>query len=278
MIKGTSEVTKIKEAEEPVKAELDCLVMEVNMLSEQRQEIILKLLKEKGSITVSELKDILKSSEATIRRDLNYLDEEKKLVKVFGGAVSNSFTFTSAEPSVSQKKSINTDEKKKIAAYAATLIEPDDFVYIDAGTTTEYMLGFIKERRATYITNAVSHAKRLASDGFRVELIGGELKGITEAVVGARAVLTLSKMNFNKGFFGANGVSIQRGITTPDVNEASVKEVAFKHCLDRYVLADSNKIGKVSSIKFAEIKDAYIITDAVPDEKYQKMDNFVIVQ
>lgn len=247
------------------------------MLSEQRQEIILKLLKEKGSITVSELKDILKSSEATIRRDLNYLDEEKKLVKVFGGAVSNSFTFLSAEPSVSQKKSINTEEKKMIAAYAASLIEPDDFVYIDAGTTTEYMLGFIKERKATYVTNAVSHAKRLASDGFRVELIGGELKGITEAVVGARAVLTLSKMNFNKGFFGANGVSDQCGFTTPDVNEAAVKEVAFKHCLNRYVLADSNKIGNISSVKFAELEDAHVITEALLDDKYKKMDNFIIV-
>ena len=236
------------------------------MLSEQRQDIILKLLKEKGSITVSELKDILKSSEATIRRDLNYLDEEKKLVKVFGGAVSNSFTFSSAEPSVSQKQSINTEQKKKIAEYAATLIEPDDFVYIDAGTTTEYMLAYIKERRATYVTNAVSHAKRLASDGFRVELIGGELKGITEAIVGARAVLTISKMNFNKGFFGANGVSDQQGFTTPDVNEASVKEVAFRHCLNRYVLADSNKIGNVSSVKFAELSDAYVITEAVPDD------------
>lgn len=247
------------------------------MLSEQRQEIILKLLKEKGSITVSELKDILNSSEATIRRDLNFLDEEKKLVKVFGGAVSNNFTFLSAEPSVSQKKTINTDEKKRIAEYAASLIEPDDFVYIDAGTTTEYMLGFIKERKAVYVTNAVSHAKRLASDGFRVELIGGELKGITEAVVGARAVLTLANMNFNKGFFGTNGVSEQRGFTTPDVGEAAVKEVAFKNCFKRYVLADSKKIGNISSVKFGDISDAYIITEALPDDKYREMENFIVV-
>lgn len=247
------------------------------MLSEQRQEIILKLLKEKGSITVSELKDVLNSSEATIRRDLNFLDEEKKLVKVFGGAVSNNFNFLSAEPSVSQKKTINPDEKKRIAQYAATLIEPNDFVYIDAGTTTEYMLGFIRERRAVYVTNAVSHAKRLASDGFRVELIGGELKEVTEAVVGARAVLTLANMNFNKGFFGANGVSDQRGFTTPDVNEAAVKEVAFKNCLKRYVLADSNKIGHISSVKFADWGDAYIITEAEPNEEYLKTGNFIIV-
>jgi DeoR family fructose operon transcriptional repressor len=247
------------------------------MLSEQRQEIILKLLKEKGSITVSELKDVLNSSEATIRRDLNFLDEEKKLVKVFGGAVSNNFTFLSAEPSVSQKKTINTEEKKKIAEYAASLIEPNDFIYIDAGTTTEYMLGFIKERRAVYVTNAVSHAKRLASDGFKVELIGGELKEVTEAVVGARAVLTLARMNFNKGFFGANGVSEQRGFTTPDVNEASVKEVAFNNCLNRYVLADSGKIGNISSVRFGEISDAYVITGKEPEARYQRMENFIVV-
>lgn len=248
------------------------------MLSEQRQEIILRLLRERGSITVSELKDILKSSEATIRRDLNFLGEEGKLVKVFGGAVSNKFKFLTTEPSVSQKKNINTDEKKRIAAYAAGLIEPDDFVYIDAGTTTECMLEFIRETRATYVTNAVSHAITLAGAGFKVELIGGELKGLTEAVVGANAVMALEKMNFNKGFFGANGVSRKCGFTTPDVNEAAVKETAFRRCLNRYVLADSNKMGDISSVTFGALEDAYVITDTLPDTTPpEELENFICV-
>ena len=114
------------------------------MLTEKRHEIILQLLRKKGSITVNEIKDELGISESTIRRDLNTLDEEGRLVKVFGGAVSVNYGFSGKEPTVSQKKEINLETKKSIARYAAALIEPDDFVYIDAGTTTGCMIDYIK--------------------------------------------------------------------------------------------------------------------------------------
>ena len=98
------------------------------MLTEKRHEYILQELKRKGSITVNEIKEELGISESTIRRDLNSLDEEGKLVKVFGGAVSADFEVSGSEPSVTQKREINIDGKKLIAKYAAGLIEPDDFV------------------------------------------------------------------------------------------------------------------------------------------------------
>ena len=110
------------------------------MLTEQRHEIILNLLSEKGSITVTELKEVLTTSESTIRRDLNTLDEQGRLTKVFGGAVEKNNGISTTELSVSQKAVFNTEEKKKIAMYAARLVAPNDFVYIDAGTTTEYLI------------------------------------------------------------------------------------------------------------------------------------------
>ena len=171
------------------------------MLTEQRHEIILNLLSEKGSITVTELKDILNTSESTIRRDLNTLDEQGRLTKVFGGAVEKINGVSTTELSVSQKADVNTEEKKKIAMYAARLVVPNDFIYIDAGTTTEYLIDYLEEKTATYVTNAVTHARKLAIAGFKVILIGGELKGITEAVVGNQAIITIDRMNFNKGFF-----------------------------------------------------------------------------
>ena len=85
-----------------------------NMLTEQRHEIILNLLSEKGSITVTELKDILNTSESTIRRDLNTLDEQGRLTKVFGGAVEKINGVSTTELSVSQKADVNTEEKKKL--------------------------------------------------------------------------------------------------------------------------------------------------------------------
>ena len=157
------------------------------MLTEQRHEIILNLLSEKGSITVTELKELLNTSESTIRRDLNTLDEQGRLTKVFGGAVEKSNGVLTTELSVSQKATVNTEAKKKIAMYAAKLVAPNDFIYIDAGTTTEYLIDYLDEKNATYVTNAVTHARKLAVAGFKVILIGGELKGITEAVVGNQA-------------------------------------------------------------------------------------------
>ena len=240
------------------------------MLTEKRHEIILQLLRKKGSITVNEIKDELGISESTIRRDLNTLDEEGRLVKVFGGAVSVNYGFSGKEPTVSQKKESNLETKKSIARYAAALIEPDDFVYIDAGTTTGCMIDYIKEKRATYVTNAVTHARSLAIAGFRVILIGGELKGSTEAVVGSSAVEALKEYNFNKGFFGANGISIKSGITTPDISEAAVKRMAAAHCSCKYVLADSDKFDNISSVTFARLDEVKFITDSRVPEAYKE--------
>ena len=116
------------------------------MLTEKRYEVILNLLNEKNSVTVTEIKELLGISESTIRRDLAALDKAGKLIKVFGGAVAADGGFTTAELSVAQKAEINKDEKTAIARYAASLIERDDFVYLDAGTTTGQMIDFIKEK------------------------------------------------------------------------------------------------------------------------------------
>ena len=95
------------------------------MLTQQRHEIILKLLKEKGSITVTEVRDLLDTSESTVRRDITALDKEGKLEKVFGGAVEAGQKVTAHEYTVAQKNELNCDAKRKIAEYAASLIEPE---------------------------------------------------------------------------------------------------------------------------------------------------------
>ncbi len=97
------------------------------MLTQQRHEIILKLLKEKGSITVTEVRDLLDTSESTVRRDITALDKEGKLEKVFGGAVEAGQKVTAHEYTVAQKNELNCDAKRKIAEYAASLIEAGRF-------------------------------------------------------------------------------------------------------------------------------------------------------
>ena len=107
------------------------------MLSEERRNEIVNYLEKHSTATVQELVDVLDSSAATIRRDLSALHEDNRIVKVFGGATSLSFKEINAfEPSVAEKAVMNTEEKRLIAEYAASLIRDDDFIYIDSGTTT----------------------------------------------------------------------------------------------------------------------------------------------
>lgn len=247
------------------------------MLTETRQEEILRMLEQKGSVTVQELKDVFGASESTIRRDLNVLHKKGALIKVFGGAVQTESRINTREEEVALRKEQSREEKLRIARYAASLIEPDDFIYLDAGTTTGYMIPYLTERTAMFVTNAVSHALMLAENGFRVILIGGELKAATEAIVGNEAYVNLKKYNFTKGFWGANGVNPMAGFTTPDINEAMIKECAMKHTQRPYVLCDSRKFHQVSPVSFGEFHAAQIITDCMPDETYANYQNLMIV-
>lgn len=191
---------------------------------------------------MAEVKDLLNTSESTVRRDITALHNAGKLVKVFGGAVACDRTVITHEPTVEQKAEVNVEAKQLVAAKAAALIRPEDFIYLDAGTTTASMLSYLTEKSATFVTNAVAHAKTLAAAGFRVYLIGGELKGSTEAVVGNQALMTLQNYHFTKGFFGTNGISKQSGLTTPDMNEAMVKRQPWdnaERCLFWQIIPNS---------------------------------------
>lgn len=242
------------------------------MLSGKRQEEILRIVNEEKSVTVQELRDYFGASESTIRRDITALDKEGKLIRVFGGALALQSPYISDGSSGGKKDKTNLEEKQSIARYAAGLISPGEYVFIDSGTTTGFMVDYISEKDATYVTNAVAHAKRLAAKGLKVLLIGGELKETTEAVVGADAVLYIQKYHFSKGFFGTNGISLKSSFTTPDVREALIKRVAIENTLPgrRYILADHDKFGQVSAVTFAEIDGTVVITDRQPDNIYMK--------
>ncbi|MCM1570054.1 MAG: DeoR/GlpR family DNA-binding transcription regulator [Roseburia sp.] len=245
------------------------------MLTEQRYERILQLLEEKKSITVTEIKELLNISESTVRRDIAALHRAGKLTRVFGGAIARKNTGSLCETAAGQRQEVNPGRKRQIAAYAASLLKQGEFIYLDSGTTTGYMLDYLKEKKITVVTNGVVHAKHLAAMGIQVILTGGELKGSTEAVVGSQAMQMLKNYHFDRGFFGADGVSRKAGFTTSDSDEALIKETAMGQCRQCYVLADSDKFGCVSSITFGGFADAVILTDE-EKEQYQGCGNVVV--
>lgn len=232
------------------------------MLTEERHHMILQELKQKGMITVLELVDLLKTSESTIRRDLLVLQEKNQLQKVHGGAISLEKAISHTEYQVQQRELMNEREKIALAKYAANLIKDDEIVYIDAGTTTKLLIDYIQAKDIVAVTNGIDHAKQLVQKGIQTFILGGEIKQITEAVVGVSAVKDLDKYNFSRSFLGANGVHAKAGYTTPDVNEAMVKQKAVEKSKKAYILADHTKIEEISFASFAEIDRAILITDA----------------
>lgn len=240
------------------------------MLTEERHNEILTRIKDRGAVTVTELTKLLDTSESTIRRDLVYLAKIGKLNKVHGGATLKKQQFISLEDDFTTKSEQHMDEKMLIAKYAASQINDDDFVYLDAGTTTSLIIDFLDKSKATFITNGITHAKKLVTKGFKAFILGGELKSTTEAVVGLVAATHLHNYNFTKAFLGANGVAEKQGYSTPDTDEAFVKAAAIERSFVTYVLVDSSKFGKVSSVSFGQLDRACIITDKITDDIYNK--------
>ena len=162
------------------------------------------------------------------------------------------------------------EEKTEIARYAATLIHDDDFIYIDAGTTTSRFIDFIENRNATYVTNGIIHGQKLIQKRLNAYIIGGRIRPLTEAVIGTSAIKSLSDLNFTKAFMGTNGIDLNAGFTTPDIDEARIKETAIQNSYMTFVLADHTKFRKVCAATFAPLKIGCIITDVCPDNKYSE--------
>lgn len=240
------------------------------MLAEERIQKIKDYVDANGSATVNELMDLLDASESTIRRALSDMDKNHLISRVHGGAVSNntvSPTILTMDESLENRRSINTDDKKAIAQYAASLIEDGDFVYIDSGSTTEFLAEYIKAPNATYVTNSFAVARVLGRKNFNVYLIGGEFKATTEAIVGEVASIALEHYNFTKGFFGTNGIDLKRGHTTPEIREGITKGQAILRSKEKYILADETKFGVISSFTFAGLDDTTVITTGkIPKE------------
>lgn len=243
------------------------------MLAEERYEEILKMVEFKGAVTAAELTKAIGASEATIRRDISALAKNGKLNKVFGGATKMNQQFMASENDMRTKLGMKTSEKAAIAKYCASLISDEDFVYIDAGSTTLMIIDYLRGSKATFVTTGLAQAKKLMQLDLKTCVVGGYLKKQTDAIIGGETVDGLSKYNFTKAFMGCNGVTIQHGFTTPDPEEGAAKSKAVAQAAEVYVLADNTKFGKVCASQIASIAKATIVTDQLYDKSYKEFAN-----
>ena len=242
------------------------------MLAEERFGQILNLLSKQRTATVQELCEALGTSESTIRRDLTELDRLGKLNKVHGGATLPDSRFLADEPTMEAKESQAVEQKRSIAQAAADLIRAEDFIYIDAGTTTLAMVRALSgpALEAHYVTNGIAHARLLAQKGCRVFVPGGLLRPQTEAIIGAAALTAIQQYNFTKAFMGANGVALGSGFTTPDPEEAAVKAAALHRAREAWFLVDDTKIAQVYPAVICDLHSGAILTNRCPSPKYKQ--------
>ncbi|WP_042454241.1 DeoR/GlpR family DNA-binding transcription regulator [Neobacillus dielmonensis] len=237
------------------------------MLETERHQLILNALKQKNTVKLQELVEITNSSESTIRRDLTQLENMKFLKRVHGGAARLQGKLQ--EPSMTEKSAKNLQAKRHIAEYAASLIEEGDSIYLDAGTTVLEMIPFLPSN-IVVVTNGLMHANHLLERNVKTFLIGGYLKPTTKAMIGRGALESLEQYRFDKCFMGVNGIHPELGYTTPDQEEAMVKQLAISLSREAFVLADESKFSEIAFAKIANLHVASILTNELdPDIKEQ---------
>jgi len=241
------------------------------MLTPERQRLILQMIKEKSVVKIQDIVELTGASESTIRRDLTQLEQEKYLKRVHGGAAKLQGKLQ--EPSMIEKSTKNLQEKQRIAKYAASLIEAGDSIYLDAGSTTFEMIPFLPKKEIVVVTNGLMHLNLLLEREIPTYIIGGYAKQKTKAIIGRGALESLEQYRFDKCFLGVNGIHPEFGYTTPDQEEAIIKQMALKMSREAFVLADNTKFSEVSFAKIVDIHEATIITEDIDEEIFTQFES-----
>jgi DeoR family fructose operon transcriptional repressor len=235
------------------------------MYAEERQQAIASLVIANGRASVTELAQAYDVTTETVRRDLAVLDKAGVLRRVHGGAVPVRALHL-VEAGVGERESTRAEHKDAIARAAAELLPPSGAtILLDAGTTTARIAAHLPtDRELVVVTNSVPVAARVAAlPSVSLQLLGGRVRGITQAVVGEQAVRVLDTLRVDMAFVGTNGISVRHGLSTPDNEEAAVKR-AMVSCANYVVaVADSSKVGREDFVSFAPLASVdTLITDS----------------
>jgi DeoR/GlpR family transcriptional regulator of sugar metabolism len=233
------------------------------MLAEQRHEVILAMVAERGAMSIKELQRRLKVSRETIRRDIALLADRNSLRKTHGGALS----LESVEPSISKRQMTNIAGKRAIGRKAAELVPDGASVIISSGTTTQCVADALQSHRdLTVFTNdLVSCGKLAGRNGNRVYILGGEVT-VNGGAFGRDAAAMLAQFYADYAFIGAGAVSGTHWLMDFSREEGELHSVILESARTTAVVADHTKFNRVAPVRLKNIeKVKYLITDAMPD-------------
>jgi DeoR family fructose operon transcriptional repressor len=197
----------------------------------------------------------------TIRRDLELLQRQGIVRRVHGGGIL--IDRIQSELSVEVRRSQNHEVKKRIVEVAATYIPKSGTVIVDAGTTTELLAPFLRNRSGlTVVTNSLILSLAIGETDTNVVLLGGRIRPVTLSAVGTHALNMVSSLHASVCFIGTNGIDARVGLTTPDIDEAEVKRVMIENSQESIVLTDHSKFSQIFTSSFASASQIdRIVTD-----------------
>ncbi|WP_100666089.1 DeoR/GlpR family DNA-binding transcription regulator [Leuconostoc citreum] len=247
------------------------------MIVAERKKQILKIIQKNQFISLQELKKVTKTSLSTVRRDLDILAADGLVRRVHGGV--EWIESSRGSLPVSERLSLYQATKQKIAQRAAQQLQGGEIIFLDAGTTTGELIPYLADKKpaVTVVTNSVHHAAQLSDLMIPVMIIGGQVKQTTDAVIGAAAVNQINHMVFNVSFVGADGLSVEFGLTTPDLEEAAIKKAVVERSQVSYVLADNSKIGTAAFAKAVDLKRVVLVTSALTNQQWQVLSQAMTV-
>lgn len=229
---------------------------------ERRQQIVARARRD-GRVSVTDLAQALGVTTETIRRDLGQLEGAGYLRRVHGGAIS--IDRETIEPAVLERSLSMVGEKGSIARRALAEVPESGAVFLDAGTTTGALADLMASGSGlTVVTHSLTIALTLAGrPGFTILMLGGEVRGPTLATVGPWAQHHLASVAVDVAFVATNGLSVSRGLTTPNHVEAEIKRLIVRSAQRVVLLTDHTKYGRDHFERFAELSDVdLMISDA----------------
>ena len=237
--------------------------MSKSLIPAQRRKLIQEYLTAHKIASIADLSGMVESSEATIRRDLEWLENEGLLERTYGGAILNQRI--NLESDYEQRATSFPEEKRLIGEHAASLIEDGDIVFINSGTTTAQIFHHIpKDAHITVFTNNTIAAFEISDDiEYEIVLLGGRLNNKVNAVTGSLTIGYLSQIYADKTFVGVDGISLKFGCTVPTNAEAEIVRMMIARTRGLVAVAtDHSKWGVVSNFEVAKVDQIHkLITD-----------------
>jgi len=239
------------------------------MLNEERRRSIVEMLHREGRVLVASLARHFRTSQITIRKDLEVLDNQGLIQRTHGGALPLQ-SGALLDPTLREKDKQHQEEKIRIAMAAAKMVEEGQSVLLDSGTTTTAIARALKDiKKLVVITNAINIAAEVAGTNIEVILTGGMVRKNSFSLVGPVAEQGLRQLSADILFLGVDGFDTQLGLFTPNLFEAQVNRVMVEISRKTVAVCDSSKFGRRS---LCNIMPATAVDHVITDKNIAKQE------